>query len=263
MDFLNIWRHRELLWNLTHRDVMVRYRGSALGIFWALVQPLIMLGVYTFVFGMVFQSRWHDVAASKLEIATIFFSGLLVFQFFSECINRAPQLILENVNYVKRVVFPLNILPLIMIGSAFFHFIISIAVLFIFIVISKGTLYWTALLWPIIFMPFVLIILGFSWLLSSLGVFVRDITHSMGLITTTLLFLSPIFYPLSAVPPAFRMYFYLNPVTFEIEQFRRVVLWGELPNWSGLALYFAISLLLAYLGHAGFKKTRRGFADVL
>ncbi len=259
----SLWRQRSLLWQLVKREVAGRYRGSFLGVVWTLIQPLMMLAVYTFVFGMVFGSRWEGASGSKLELAAILFSGLLVFNLFAECINRSPQLMLENANYVKRVVFPLSILPVVVMGYALFHAAMSIAILSLFIILALGSLPWTVVLLPLIFLPLVLLVLGLSWALSALGVYFRDIQHGIGILVSALLFLSPIFYPVSALPPAVQPYMFINPVAFVIEQVRGVVIWGSLPDWGGLGLYTAISAFVAWLGFVLFERARRGFADVL
>jgi lipopolysaccharide transport system permease protein len=259
----SLWRQRSLLWQLVKREVAGRYKGSFLGLVWTLVQPLLMLAVYTFVFGMVFESRWQGASGSKLELAAILFSGLLVFNLFAECVNRSPQLMLENANYVKRVVFPLAILPVVVMGYALFHAAMSIAVLSVFMILALGSLPWTVVLLPLIFLPLVLLVLGLSWALSALGVYFRDIQHGIGVLVSALLFLSPIFYPVSALPPVVQPYMFINPVAFIIEQVRGVVIWGSVPDWGGLGLYTAISAFVAWLGFVLFERARRGFADVL
>jgi lipopolysaccharide transport system permease protein len=259
----SLWRQRSLLWQLVKREVAGRYKGSFLGVVWTLIQPLLMLAVYTFVFGMVFESRWQGASGSKLELAAILFSGLLVFNLFAECVNRSPQLMLENANYVKRVVFPLGILPVVVMGYALFHAAMSIAVLSVFMILALGSLPWTVVLLPLIFLPLVLLVLGVSWALSALGVYFRDIQHGIGVLVSALLFLSPIFYPLSALPPAVQPYMFINPVAFIIEQVRGAIIWGSVPDWGGLGLYTAISAFVAWLGFVLFERARRGFADVL
>jgi len=258
-----MWQQRNLIWQLVKREVVGRYKGSFFGIVWALIQPLLMLAVYTFVFGLIFESRWQGASGSKLELAAILFSGLLVFNLFAECIIRSPQLMLENANYVTRVVFPLNILPIVVMGSALFHAAMSAAVLLVFMVVALGALPWSIIFLPLVFLPLVLLVLGFSWALSALGVYFRDIQHGIGILVTALLFLSPIFYPVSALPSSVQPYIFVNPMAFIIEQVRSVVIWGGAPDWSGLVLYTVISALVAWLGFVAFERARSGFADVL
>jgi lipopolysaccharide transport system permease protein len=144
-----------------------------------------------------------------------------------------------------------------------FHACISILVLLVFMLVLEGALHWSVVLFPLIVLPLLLLTMGISWALASLGTYIRDIGHAIGIILMAMMFVSPIFYPASAFPESYRMFFYLNPMTFIIEQSRAVLLWGDMPNWEGLGIYFAVSLFVAWLGFAWFQKTRRGFADVL
>jgi lipopolysaccharide transport system permease protein len=259
----SFWRNRELIWQMTKREVVGRYRGSVLGLFWSFFNPVLMLVVYTFVFSVVFKARWHAGSDSKTEFAILLFVGLIVHGLFAECANRAPGLMLGNVNYVKKVVFPLEILPWTTMGSALFHAGVSTVVLLCFYALVNASLHWTAIFLPLVLAPFILFIMGFAWFLASIGVFLRDVGQTIGIITTVLLFLSPVFYSVTALPESYRMYLYFNPLTFIIEQARNVLIWGNMPDWSGLALYSAVGLATAWLGFAWFQKTRKGFADVL
>ncbi|MDP1558546.1 MAG: ABC transporter permease [Nitrosomonas sp.] len=250
---------------MVKREVIGRYRGSFLGLLWSFVTPLLMLAIYTFVFGVVFQVRLEQASLNdnKFEFALLLFAGLIIFNLFSECISRAPGLILANVNYVKKIIFPLEILPWVILGAAVFHAAISLLVLLIFLLAIGQTISWTIICLPVVILPLLLLTMGLSWLLASLGVFVRDIGQFIGLALTMLLFMSPIFYPASALPEGVRDYLFLNPLTFIIEQTRAVILFGRLPDWGGLAIYYAVGLLVAWAGLAWFEKTRKGFADVL
>ncbi len=259
----SFWQHRGLIWQMTKRDVIGRYRGSIMGLLWSFFNPILMLAIYTFVFSVVFQARWGVGAASKTEFAIVLFAGLIVHALFAECINRSPGVVLSNVNYVKKVVFPLEILPWVTLGSALFHAVVSVLVLIVFFAIVNMSLNWTAVLVPFVLLPLVILIMGLSWLLASLGVYVRDVGQVTGIVTTAMLFLTPIFYPLSALPEAYRPLLYLNPLTFIVEQGRGVLIWGNMPDWTGLGVYLIISILVAWLGFAWFQLTRRGFADVI
>ena len=263
--FLCLIQQRQLVLQMTRREVISRYRGSLLGLLWSFVTPLLMLAIYTFVFSVVFKVRLEHIDSldNKYEFALLLFAGLIVFNLFSECISRAPSLVLNNTNYVKRVVFPLEILPWVTLGAAIFHACISYFVLFVFLIAAGLSMSWTVLLLPIILMPFLFLIMGLSWLLASIGVFMRDISQFIGLVLTMLLFMSPIFYPASALPESVRDYLYLNPLTFIIEQSRAVILFGNLPDWKGIIIYFIIGILTAWAGLLWFQKTRKGFADVL
>lgn len=261
--FASLWRHRELIKASAKREVLGRYRGSFLGLLWSFFNPLFMLAVYTFVFSEVFKARWGDSSESKTEFALVLFAGLIVFNLFAECINRAPSLILSNPNYVKKVVFPLEILPFVSLISALYHMFISLVVWLVAYVIFSGLPHPTVLLFPLIILPFVLLIMGLSWAFASLGVFLRDVTQFIGIVVTTLMFLSPIFYPASALPEDYRHILYFNPLTSVIEMTREVLYWGTLPDVALLGIYWLATAAIAWLGFAWFQKTRKGFADVL
>ena len=260
---MSLWSNRSLIKALTKREIVGRYRGSFMGILWSFFNPVFMLIVYTFVFSVVFKARWNGGGDSKTEFALVLFAGLIVFNLFSECINRAPGLILSNVNYVKKVVFPLEILPFVAIGSALFHTLISIAVWLIAYLIVFGLPHITVLFLPLIILPLLLLIVGLTWGLTSLGVYLRDVSQFIGIATTVLMFLSPIFYSISAIPEKYRSLILLNPLTIIIEQVRNVLIWGKVPNLTILAIYFLVAALIAWLGFTWFQKTRKGFADVL
>lgn len=259
----SLLNNRSLILSLIKREVLGRYRGSALGILWSFFNPVLMLVVYTFVFSVVFKARWIGGTESKTEFALVLFSGLLVFNLFSECVNRAPVLITGNPNYVKKVIFPLETLPVVALGSAFFHFLIGLAVWTLFYLIFFGLPNPKVLLLPIVILPFGLMILGISWLLASLGVYLRDVNQVVGVITTALMFLSPIFYPIAALPDEYHSFIQMSPLTFVVEQTRGVMIWNNGISWNTWSMHLLISSLIGWLGFAWFQKTRRGFADVL
>lgn len=260
-----IWRNRDLIRQMTWREVLGRYRGSFFGLAWSFLNPLLMLVVYTFVFSGVFKARWGEASAesSHGQFALILFVGMIVHALFAEVLNRAPGLIVANVNYVKKVVFPLEILPVIAMGAALFHGIISIVVLLLALLMANGSLPWTVVLVPLILAPLVVMTLGGAWFIASLGVFVRDVSQTAGIVTTVMMFLAPVFYPIAALPESLRPWMLLNPLTFIIEQTREVLIWGRVPNWAGLLAYSVIAVTVAWLGFLWFQKTRKGFADVL
>ena len=255
--------NRSLILKMAKREIAGRYKGSMLGVFWSFINPIIMLAVYTFVFSFVFNARWSVDSESKTEFALALFIGLMTHALFAECINRAPTLIVSNVNYVKKVVFPLDILPWVTMGASVFHFLISLIVwacMFLFVTHSFN---WTAIFLPIIFLPLILFTVGLTWILSSLGVYLRDIGQVTGVMTTVMLFLAPVFYPISALPEQYHVYLYGNPLTLVIEQARGVLMWGVLPDFKALAIATVIAMVVAFFGYWWFDKTRRGFADVL
>lgn len=255
--------HRDLMHNLIRREVVGRYRGSVLGLLWSFFNPVLMLATYTFVFSVVFKARWLAGSDSRTEFALVLFAGLMLYNFFAECVTRAPGVILTNTNYVKKVVFPLEILPVVIMGSAFFHFLVSLLVWLIFYLIFFGLPPPSGVLLVILLFPFILMTLGLSWFLASIGVYLRDVSQVITLATSALMFLSPIFYPITALPEDYRWLLQINPLTFIIEQARDVMIWGNGPDWSGLALYTLLAAMIAWGGFAWFQKTRKGFADVL
>lgn len=264
LDLLrSLWRHRQLIASMTRREVLGRYRGSVMGIAWSFFNPLLMLAVYTFVFSEVFQARWTGLDAGKGQFAVLLFVGMIVHGLFAECANRSPSMIMSNSNYVKKVLFPLEVLPVVALGSALFHTGISLIVLLLAQWLLTHTLYLTAIAFPLVILPLLIATLGFSWLLAALGVYLRDVGQVIGVLTTVLLFLSPVLYPVAALPEVYQPWLRLNPLTYIIEESRNVLLFGQWPDAQNLAVALLISCVVAALGFAFFQKTRRGFADVL
>ncbi|WP_421324415.1 ABC transporter permease [Aeromonas veronii] len=261
--FKSLLTNRSLVHTLILREVTGRYKGSVFGMLWSFFNPVLMLVIYTFVFSIVFNARWGGGSESKSEFALILFAGLIVFNFFVECFNRAPTLILSNTNYVKKVVFPLELLPMINMGAALFNTIISIAVWIVFYFIDVGTLNLSILQLPLVLIPLCLMTMGVSWILSSLGVFIRDVTQFVGLLSTVIMFLSPIFYPASAIPEKYQIFLNLNPLSIPISQMRDILYWGNFLDAQAYIQYFMFSAVFAWCGYFWFQKTRKGFADVL
>lgn len=259
----SFWRNRSLIGALVKREIIGRYRGSYLGLLWSFFNPIFMLAVYTFVFSFVFKAKWNVESESKVEFALALFSGLIIFNIFSDCINRAPTLITSNTNYVKKVVFPLEVLPWVSIGSALFHALISLTVWIAAYVIYFGKPHISLITLPLVITPLVLFIAGLCWLLASLGAFLRDISQVIGVIVTTLLFLSPIFYPTTALPEEYQQLLYMNPLTPAIELARNAIFWGTMPDYQLLGAYTLAGAFIAWIGFAWFQKTRKGFSDVL
>ena len=261
--FTSLWCNRSLVASLVKREVTGRYKGSILGILWSFFNPVLMLAVYTFFFSVVFKSRWPGGSDSKTEFALILFAGLMVFNLFAEIINRSPGLIHSNANYVKKVVFPLEILPWVTLGAALFHLAISFGVWLLFYVVFFGLPQISILMFPLILSPLLLIALGIGWGLASLGVYLRDMSQIVGALTPVILFLSPVFYPISNLPEKYKAMVYINPITIPVEQARGVMVWGNGIDWASWASYFLVALIVAWIGFAWFQKTRKGFADVL
>lgn len=256
-------KHRSLTFELTQREVLGRYRGASFGLLWSLISPFLMLLVYTMAFGFIMKGRWPGSSGSTTDFALILFAGLTVHGFFAECFTRAPQLIVSNTGYVKRVVFPLDILVWSMTLSALFHLVMNMVVLLLLYLCVKGSIHPTAVLLPIVLLPLVILTAGIGWMTSALGVYLRDIGQIAGVIAAAMLFLSSAIIPVESVPASYRIVFELNPLTFIINQVREVVIWGRLPDWSGLAIYTLIACVVAVIGHRIFTKLRVGFADVL
>ena len=256
-------QQRSLIWQFARRDVLARYRGSLLGLGWSLLNPLLMLAVYTFVFREVFKARWGSGDGGGIEFALQVYAGLIVFNFFSECLSRAPRLVLDQPQLVKKVVFPLEILPWTALLSSLFHTAVNLAVLLAAAAALHGQLSWSVLSLPLVFLPLLPLLIGLSWFLAALGVFVRDVGQVIGMVLNLLMFLSPVFYPMSSLPESWQPWLALNPLTPVIEQTRRVVMEGQWPDLSLLAIFAAFSLLVAWLGGLWFAATRKGFADVL
>jgi lipopolysaccharide transport system permease protein len=261
--FASFWRNRQLILQLAKREVISRYRGSFMGLAWSFFNPILMLTVYTFVFSVIFKSHWAGVEGSKASFAVILFAGLIVHGMFAECASRAPSLILQNTNYVKRVVFPLEVLPWVAMSSAVFHAFVSLIVLLIVQVFLNHTMPLTAVFFPVVLLPLLLVTMGVAWFLSAIGVYLRDIGQIIGLLTTVLMFLSPVLYPLSSLPLKYQFWARLNPLTYTLEEGRSALIFGNVPSWPGWGKHMIASVVIAWIGFWWFQRSRKGFADVL
>lgn len=257
-------QHGLLIQQFIKRDVLARYRGSSLGILWSLLRPLSMLGLYTVVFGYIFESRFGSHPnETRLEFTFALFCGLILFDFFGECVWRAPTLVLSNPNYVTKVVFPLEILPVVAVGAALTQLVISFVPLFIGLVCAHGAISLTALYLPIILVPLILLCLGITWLLASLGVFIRDINAIVPVAMAFIMYASAIFYPISRVPPKLLPVVLWNPLAVIIDEARNAVLWGMPPVWGRYGIVLLVSFVVMIFGYAFFMRTKNAFADVL
>jgi len=254
--------HRELIWRLAWRRVVVRYRGSLLGLFWSVLSPLLTLAIYTLVFGVMFGSRWTDDATTA-QYALLLYLGLCVFWFVAECLGEATSVIADHANYVKKVVFPLEVLPWILVATGLFHSAIRLTIFIVAWTLFEGAPPRTTLALPLVYLPLVLVTVGLSYMIACAGALVRDLREGMALLLTALMFLSPIFYPMSAVPEAFRGIIRLNPLTLPVEQVREVAAFGTAPDLVSFAIALAASWLIAWLGAALFARLRGVFADVV
>ncbi len=270
-DLLLPWRiaqnfrpHSALISQVTQRDVLARYRGSYFGCFWSLLRPLAMLTLYTVVFGFIFQSRLgRSATESKLDFTLALFCGLILFDFFSECISRAPTLILCNQNFVIRVVFPLEILPVSIVGAALIQLTVSLIPLLISLLCVHGSIPLTALYLPVILLPLILFTLGASWFLASLGVFIRDINSFVPVGLQIVMFASAIFYSIQRVPARILPFFMLNPIAVVIDQARNALLWGIAPHWLQYISMLGLGLVVLIGSYVFFMRTKSAFADVM
>ena len=258
----DLWRHRELIMRFTRREIEGRYKGTSLGILWSFFSPLLLLGVYTLVFGVVFHAKWPESRTGSLaEFAMTLFCGLIVFNIFQECISSASVLILRNPNYVKKVVFPLEIFSFSLVGSALFHALLSLTVLVGAILLVNHQLSWTLIWVPVIFAPLIMLVLGLSWMVSSLGVFFRDVQQFIVIFLAALIFATPIFYSPASLSLQARHLMLLNPLAVVIEELRKAMLWGETPAWGPLGAWLGAGAVVMLVGYAVFMRTKRVFAD--
>jgi lipopolysaccharide transport system permease protein len=256
-------RHASLTVELTRRDILGRYRGASFGLLWAILSPFLMLLIYAVAFGSIFKSRWPQQVEGGPNYALIMFAGLIVHGFFTECLTRAPALIVGNASYVKRVVFPLEILPWPMVLSAYFHAVVNMLVLVGLQLIQVGPPPWTFIFFPLVLVPLALLCVAIGWLFASLAVYLRDISQITGVLSAAMLFLSSALVPVESISSDYQFIFRSNPLTFIIDQMRAVTLWGQLPDWTGLGIYALVSLAICFLCYGWFRATRSGFADVL
>jgi lipopolysaccharide transport system permease protein len=234
------------------------------GLAWSFLTPLLMLGVYSFVFVGVFRASWPGAAkGGGLEFAVQVFAGLMVFNLFAEVAGRAPNLIVEQPNLVKKVIFPVELLTWVTVLSGLFHLVISVVSLLLVLLLTRGGLPITAIALPLVLLPFLPFLLGLGWFLSALGVYVRDVGQVMTMVVSLTMFMSPVFYSLATLDASWQFWMKLNPLTLIIEQVRTVALQGQWPDWSALALYALVASTFAAAGAAFFQLTRKGFADVL
>jgi lipopolysaccharide transport system permease protein len=260
----HLWQYRELIRQLAYREVLGRYKGSFLGLAWSVLHPLLMLVVYTFVFSVIFKARWGvDPEEGRAVFAFTLFIGLITFGLFAELVNAAPTLILYNASFVKKVVFPLEVLVVVRFLSITAHSLFSLAILLLGLLFAYGTIPWTALALPVAWLPIMLFSLGCAYFLASLGVFIRDVGSTVSIVTTVLFFLTPIFYPLRLVPEQFQIVCRVNPLALYVEDARRVLLWGMLPEWPWFLLGLMFSTGVCILGFAWFMKSKKTFADVI
>ena len=268
-DVKAFWR---LLWQLGCRDVQTRYKGSVLGLLWSLITPILTVALYTFLFSGIFHAQWGedfgsakalDASPSHGQYALILFTGLMLHTFLADIMQRAGWVVTQQANLVKKVVFPLHVLPAVVVFASVFQIMVSLAVLLMALLImgQSAHLSWVGL--PVLLLPFVILGLGLSWLLGALGVFLRDLNQLMGWLVTALLFSAPVLYPLKTVSQSMGAWLYLNPLTYMVEEWRQVIYAGAWPHWDQWGIYLLCSLVFAAFGYGVFGKMKKGFADVL
>lgn len=263
----SLWLHRELIASFASRELLERHKGALLGIGWNILSPLLQLGVFTIVFGYIFASRWNKGdLPTNLDFPLTFFAGQCVFQVFAEAASRAPTLVSGKPNLVRKVVFPLEILPVTVVYAALVHAMVSIGLLLVVLVVAAGfgALRWTIVLFPLVLVPLAMWSMGIAWALSAIGAFIRDVRHVVTVLVQLLMFLTPLFYQIDRIPPeqrAIRWCIEHNPLSILVESARRVLLWGELPSWIDLGWVTALGAVVMLAGHGLFSAMRRSMAD--
>lgn len=261
--FKVLYKNNYLLRQLVKKDIQQRYQGSVLGMLWSFIVPILMLIIYTFVFSEVFQAKWDIDTSNKYEFALVLFCGLSVFNLVGEVMNRSTVLIAMNTNYVKKVIFPLEMLPVVTTLSALFNCVIS----FIILIVAKLILYHnispTLYMIFLVLIPLIVMSIGLGLFISALSVFLKDVSNIISVLVTVLMYMSPVFFPLSAVPKRFRIICEANPMTYIIENFRNVMLYGKSINWEFFGISCLVALAIYLFGKGVFMRAKEGFADVL
>lgn len=259
-----LWRSRDLLWQFTQRNIELRHKGSHLGLIWSFFNPLLMLGLYVFVFGYIFKGSFDVLPnETKIDYALAIFLGLTVFQLFGEVLGVAPSVIVSNPNFVKKVVFPLELLPAASVGAALFHLLISLGLVLVGVIFLGPGLSLRILWLPLILLPAVPLALGLAWFFAAIGVFFRDLNQLIAFLSMTLMYASALFYPVSHLHGIAWSILRFNPILLLIDLSRDAVIWDRSINLVHLGYLTAISLIVCVLGYALFRKMSPAFADVL
>jgi lipopolysaccharide transport system permease protein len=261
--FLSLWRHRELYRRVLTRDILSAFRGSMLGLAWVVVIPLVLVAIYTFVFGVVVQSTWAIKPKTPFEVPLIYFASLMVFGFFMEVVTRAPNHIRDNKTYVTKIIFPLEILSWVLVGTALFKFCINLCLLTLALLLVTGGVSPKLLLLPALMVPFALMTLGIAWILSAVGAYIRDLSLALQALGPIIMFVSPIFYSVEQVPEQLRTVYFLNPLTFMLESTRGILFFDQAFSLRGYVGYSLAAVLVFSIGYVFFQRLRPGFADVV
>ena len=259
---LELPRRTDLIWPLTRRFLSARYRGSALGLLWALLTPVVMIAIFTFIFAGIFQARFGE-GGTAWDYALYLFCGLLPWTAFQESVQQSSNVVVAHSNLVKRVVFPLETLPVAQALASLAGQLFGTLALLAATLVIRRELHATLLWLPVLMLPQLAFTLGASWLVASLGVFIRDTAQAAGLILTAWMFLTPIIYPETVVQEPYRRWVELNPFTPLVRGYRLTLLEGRPPDWQGLAYFSLVALLVFLFGYWWFARTRKNFADVV
>ncbi|MFM4730077.1 ABC transporter permease [Aeromonas salmonicida] len=254
--------HKSLIRDLVIRDISARYKGTLLGMVWALLNPLLMLGLYTFFFTLILKSKWGG-GDTQANYGLMLFSGLIVHGWMAEVLSRSPDLLSSNRNYVKKVVFPLDTLVWITVLSSLFQVFLSLVLLCLLALLMGNGLSWTLFLLQLVLLPLFALLLGLGWFVASLAVYFRDVGQFMGSFLTLLLFTSTAFFSLETAPEVIRSFLLFNPLTIIMDSLRDVQILHRQPDWSLLSVHAAVSFSVMWFGYRWFSKTKAGFADVL
>jgi len=255
-------RRLDLIISLTKRELMARYRGSVLGFLWTLVTPMVMIAIFTIIFAGIFKAKF-GTSSSQWDYALYLFCGLLPWNAFQESVQLSSSTIVARANLVKRVVFPLETLPVSLSLAAVVNQLFGTLVLIVAAAVLRHEIHPTFIYLPLILVPQIIATFGAAWLVASLGVFVRDIVQGVALVLMAWMYLTPIIYPESLVPENYRGVINLNPFTPLVRNYRRIILDGLAPDWQGLAYFLAFAVILFLFGYWWFARTRKNFADVV
>jgi lipopolysaccharide transport system permease protein len=261
--FVSLWERRVLFRRVLRRDVEASFRGSVLGVLWIVLIPLAMVAVYSFVFGVVLNSTWSTEGATTGDVPLIYFCGVIIFGFFFDIVNRSPNHIRAHSTYVKKVIFPLDLLDWVLVGSAMTRLMIGLALLIVATAVLQQRIPFELPLVLLLLAPFALLMIGVAWILSAVGTYIRDLAPLITAVSPVVMFVSPVFYPLERVPEAFRGLYLLNPLTFPLENSRQVLFFGESIPWLGYGMYWLAAIAVFYAGYFFFERARPGFADVV
>ena len=259
----NIRGNSYLLKKLTIQEIESKYKDSILGMLWAILVPFLMLTIYTFVFSEIFSVKWNVDTSNKFDFAMILFCGLASFNMISEVMNRSTSLIISHTNYVKKVIFPLELLPISVVLSALFNCVISYAILIIANLLLNGNISPKVLQFFPAMLPLVILALGITFFLSALAVFLKDLSSAISIILMLLMYSSPVFFSVEAVPENFRFICLMNPMTYIIENMRNIILYNQNMDLGYYAISVMVSVIILLIGYTVFNRTKEGFADVL